>query len=58
MKFAVQGFMELVGGARKFSKIIEAPSERAAREQTFALLGAAHGLRRSRIRIEKVEAQR
>ncbi|MEM4389464.1 MAG: 50S ribosomal protein L18Ae [Candidatus Micrarchaeia archaeon] len=55
MKFVVQGLMYLGGKARKFSKAVEAPSERAAREQTYALLGAAHGLKRPYIKIERIE---
>jgi len=57
MRFIVEGVMGLKGGNRRFSKKVEAPSERAARDKVLALIGSTHGLKRSRIRIEKVEGE-
>ena len=54
MKFVVSGEMQLAGGARKFSKNVEAQNERFAVEKAYALLGGNHRLKRNKIKISKV----
>jgi ribosomal protein L20A (L18A) len=55
MKFAVSGRMALGKEERTFTKAVEAESENAAREKAYALLGSHNGVKRNKIKIEKVE---
>jgi ribosomal protein L20A (L18A) len=55
MKWNVSGMIKLGRGERRFSKSVEAESENAAKEKTYALFGSLNGVKRSRITIEKVE---
>lgn len=50
MKFLVSGKIP----GRKFSKEVEAQSEKRAREVAYSLLGSHQGLARSSISIESV----
>lgn len=53
--FTVTGKMTLGNEERTFSKSVSAMSETHAREKAYSLLGAANGLSRNKIMIEKVE---
>ena len=55
MNYRVDGTMRLGEETRKFAKVIEANSEKHAREKTYALLGSQHGIRRTEIDIANVE---
>ena len=55
MQFTVSGRMMLGREERTFTKRVEAKSENAAREKTYALLGSHNGVKRNKIKIEKVE---
>ncbi len=55
MKFAVSGKMVLGKEERAFTKAVDAESENAAREKAYALLGSHNGVKRNKIKIEKVE---
>ena len=54
-KFLVTGTIKAGGGSQPFEKVLEAMSEKLAREHTYALFGSNAGLKRSAIKIEKVE---
>lgn len=56
-KFIISGSMN-IGEVRKFVKEVEAPTENAAKEKLYALLGSQNGLQRSKIKIDKVEAEK
>jgi len=55
MEFTVNGTIVLGAEQRNFSKKVEAPSENAAKEKVYALFGSENGVKRNRIKIEKVE---
>jgi ribosomal protein L20A (L18A) len=55
MEFTVNGTIVLGSEQRNFSKTVEAPSEKAAREKVYALFGSVNGVKRTRIKIEKLE---
>jgi ribosomal protein L20A (L18A) len=55
MKWDVSGKIRLGRGERKFTKNVEADTENAARERTYALFGSLNGVKRSKIDIERVE---
>jgi ribosomal protein L20A (L18A) len=55
MKYDVSGTIKLGRASRKFVKNLEAPTENAAREKTYALFGSLNGVKRSNIKIESVE---
>lgn len=40
---------------RAFTKRVEAESEGAAKEKSYALLGSHNGVKRNKIKIERVE---
>lgn len=54
-KYLVNGIAGSGKGARPFEKVVEAASEKLAREQVLSLLGANAGLKRSAIKIDSVE---
>ena len=54
MEFNVSGKIMLGKEERPFAKKIEAASENAAKEKTYALFGSHNGVKRTRIKIEKV----
>lgn len=54
MKFAVHGIIDLGKERRKFTKEVEAPNERVAKDITLKLLGSAHGKKRNKITISGV----
>ena len=53
--FTVSGKVALGREERPFSKTDDAPSENAAKEKTYALFGSVNGVKRNKVRIEKVE---
>lgn len=55
MRFTVSGKMTLGSEERTFSKTVEAASEGAAKEKSFALLGSQNGVSRNKVKVEKVE---
>ena len=55
MKFSVSGLITLKGGEKKFNKQIEAESNAAAVEKTYALFGSNNRVKRTMVKIEKVE---
>ena len=55
MKFLISGTMEISPSDRKFSKTIEASSEKMALERLYAEMGSRHRLRRGKVKVLKVE---
>lgn len=56
MEYIVKGRIKFgQGEERKFKKIVDAKSERDARERVYALFGSVNRLKRGRIKIEVVE---
>ncbi len=53
--WSVFGKIKLGKGERKFSKQVEAKSERDAREKAYSLFGSLNGVKRSCVSIERVE---
>lgn len=53
--FTVIGKVTLGREERPFSKKVDAPSENAAKEKTFALFGSVNGVKRNKVKIDKVE---
>jgi ribosomal protein L20A (L18A) len=55
MKWNVSGKIKLGRGERRFSKVVDAETENAAREKAYALFGSNNGVKRSCMEIERVE---
>lgn len=55
MKFIVEGKMRIGGTEQKFSKEIDAESEKRANEMILERLGADHRLKRTQIEIVSVK---
>lgn len=55
MEFTINGTITLGKEGRAFSKKVEAASENAAKEKVYALFGSENGVKRNRIKIEKIE---
>jgi len=55
MKFKISGTMRLGRETRKFSKELDAETEKYAVEKMYMVLGAANGIPRSKIKVENVE---
>lgn len=53
--FTVSGKIVLGQEERVFSKKVDAPSENAAKHKTYALFGSVNGVKRNKIKIDKVE---
>jgi ribosomal protein L20A (L18A) len=53
--FNVSGKITLGKEERPFSKQVEAESENAAKHKAFALFGSVNGVKRNKVKIEKVE---
>ncbi len=51
-KFVVNGFAGTGKEKRPFEKVVEAQSEKMAREKVMALFGSNAGIKRSAIKIE------
>jgi len=54
-KFLVTGTISAGGKSQPFEKVLEAASEKLAREHTYALFGSNAGLKRSAIKIASAE---
>lgn len=54
MMYRVSGIIQL-DGERKFSKQVDAASETLAKEKMYVFFGNVYGLKRRRIRIERIE---
>jgi len=55
MKFNISGKLLMGREERLFTKNVDAPTENAAKEKAYALLGSNNGIKRNKIKIEKVE---
>ena len=55
MMFNVSGKITLGKEERGFSKQVEAKSEGMAKHKTYALFGSTSGLKRNRVKIDKIE---
>lgn len=55
VKFNVSGKITLGTEVRTFSKEVEAETENAAKHRAYALFGSTNGVKRNKIKIEKVE---
>jgi ribosomal protein L20A (L18A) len=55
MEFIVSGKIMLGKENRTFSKKVTAESENDARHKAYALFGSANGVKRNKMRIEKIE---
>ncbi len=55
MKFKISGTMRLGRETRKFSKELDAETEKYAVEKMYMMIGAANGIPRSKINVENVE---
>lgn len=53
-KFLVTGTIKAAGRDQPFEKVVEATSEKMARETTYSLFGSNAGLKRSAIKIASV----
>jgi ribosomal protein L20A (L18A) len=53
--FNVSGKITLGTEVRTFAKQVEAETENAAKHRTFAYFGSQNGVKRNKIKIEKVE---
>jgi len=51
----VSGRITLGSGERTFEKQVEAESEGDAKHKAYALFGSQNGVKRNKIKIEKVE---
>lgn len=55
MLFNVSGKLNIGGEERPFTKQVEAKSEADATHRTYALFGSTNGVKRNKVKIEKVE---
>ncbi len=56
--FEVKGTFKIGDDWKSYTKVIEAPNEAQAREQTFAVFGSKHRLKRRYITIESISTVR
>jgi large subunit ribosomal protein LX len=56
--FEVKGTFKIGDDWKPYKKVIEAPNEAQAREQTLAVFGSKHRLKRRYITIESVSSIR
>lgn len=54
-KFLVTGEVVIGTAKRPFEKVVEAPSEKLARENAYALFGSNAGIKRAAVKIKTVE---
>lgn len=54
-KYIIKGFYNKRGNVSKFSKEIEADSEKLAKEKIFADLGSKHKVKRRFITLEEIK---
>ncbi|MEM2914999.1 MAG: 50S ribosomal protein L18Ae [Candidatus Bathyarchaeia archaeon] len=54
-KFALEGYMKKKSDRLLFKQIVEAPNEKLAIELLYCLIGSRHRVKRSEIKIQKIE---
>lgn len=54
--FTVSGTWDARDGWQRFEKEIQAPNENVATEHVYAEFGSKHGLKRTQVEIEEVQA--
>jgi large subunit ribosomal protein LX len=54
LKFEVKGTFLMGEDWKPYTKVVEAPNEKQARERTFAVIGSKHNLKRRYIKIDSV----
>lgn len=55
-KFEVKGTFLMGEDWMPYTKVVEAPNEKQAKERTFAVIGSKHNLKRRYIKIDGVRA--
>ncbi len=55
-EFTVHGRFQARDGHQEFEKSVEAPTESVARDRVYASFGSEHGLKRTEVTIEEVQA--
>ncbi|CAI48184.1 50S ribosomal protein L20e [Natronomonas pharaonis DSM 2160] len=55
-EFTVRGRFPARYGEQNFEKNVEAPNEDVAQERVYANFGSQHGLKRTQITIDEVDA--
>jgi ribosomal protein L20A (L18A) len=55
MDYKVSGKISLGSEERTFTKVVDAESENDAKHKAYALFGSTNGVKRNKIKIEKVE---
>lgn len=55
-EFTVRGRFKARGGQQSFEKRVDAPNEDVARDRVYAAFGSEHGLKRTEVEIEGVDA--
>ncbi len=56
--YRVEGMFKMGSGWQRFVKEVEAKKKEDAVEKVYSLLGSHHNVRRSHVKIEKVEAKK
>ena len=56
-QFAVSGRFQSRDGFSEFNTVVEAPNEDVARERVYANVGSRHGLKRTQIEIDAIDAE-
>ncbi|UPV75575.1 50S ribosomal protein L18Ae [Halorussus limi] len=56
-EFTVRGKFQARDGWQKFETSIDAENENVAEERTYTNFGSQHGVKRTQLEIEEVEAQ-
>ncbi|MFB6117451.1 50S ribosomal protein L18Ae [Halosegnis sp.] len=55
-EFRVSGRFQARDGWQQFEVSVDAPNESVARERTYANIGSQHGLKRTEIELDGVDA--
>ncbi|MBI2079939.1 50S ribosomal protein L18a [Candidatus Micrarchaeota archaeon] len=53
-RFSISGSIN-IGSIRPFTKEVDAATENAAKSKLYALFGSNNGIKRSKVKIEKIE---
>ncbi|MFC4450672.1 MULTISPECIES: 50S ribosomal protein L18Ae [Halorussus] len=56
-EFTVRGKFQARDGWQEFETSVDATNEDVAEEHTYANFGGRHGLKRTQVEVEEVEAQ-
>ncbi|WP_096390722.1 50S ribosomal protein L18Ae [Halopenitus persicus] len=54
--FTVSGRFRTRHGHQEFTKTVEAPNEDVARDRLYTLIGSQHGVKRTKIQLDGIEA--